>query len=95
MAMQCKVDYKSVQEQQQDTSHEDWMEAATALKGKTGVSWQQMLLFCPAAADGAARLAARLGMSCVRVPTPPGLNVSCLKKGLEMYTIKLESDRGY
>lgn len=91
------------QEQQQQPSaaataagiHHNWMEAATAVKAVTGVPWQQTLLFCPAAAVEAARLANKLGMACVRVPAASGLNVSCLRSGLETYSSKLEGDRGY
>lgn len=71
------------------------MEAAAAVKAVTGVSWQQTLLFCPAAAVDAARLSNKLGMACVRVPAASGLNVRCLRDGLEAYSSKLEADRGY
>jgi hypothetical protein len=72
-----------------------WMDAAAAVKAQTGVSWQQMLLFCPFAAVEAARLANKLGMACVRVPAATGLDVNCLRGGLATYSSKLESDRGY
>lgn len=71
------------------------MEAAAAVKAVTGVSWQQTLLFCPAAAVDAARLSNKLGMACVRVPAASGLNVRCLRNSLEAYSSKLEADRGY
>lgn len=79
---------------QQPPSNSSWMDAATAVKAATGVPWQQMLLFCPADALDAVRLANRLGMACVRVPAE-GLNVDALRSGLDAYSSKLESDRGY
>jgi hypothetical protein len=71
------------------------MEAATAVKAALGVPWEQTLLLCPAAAVDAARLANKLGMACVRVAAATGLDVKCLRSGLETYSSKLESDRGY
>lgn len=85
----------SEQQQPQSSVPGSWMDAAAAVKGQTGVSWQQMLLFCPVAAVESARLANKLGMACVRVPSATGLNVNCLRSGLETYSSKLESDRGY
>lgn len=71
------------------------MDAAATLKAQTGVAWQQMLMFCPAAAVDAARLANKLGIACMRVPAAGGLDVGSLRSGLELYSSKLESDRGY
>jgi hypothetical protein len=82
------------QQQQQPVAQSSWTEAATAVKAAVGVPWEQTLLFCPAAAVDAARLANKLGMACVRVAAT-GLDVNCLRNGLKAYSSKLESDRGY
>jgi hypothetical protein len=71
------------------------MRVASSIKSNLGVPWEQTLLFCSAAAVDAARLANKLGMACVRVPAASGLNVACLRQGLETYASKLENDRGY